>query len=159
MDKLIIRALDPDVDWIHFRDAYNWRTQKRLARMPEGVVSFEDFSNPLPNEAALGMFNGQLEALFLIQDRGMGLFEVHFTNRQGLEKDLLAAGALTVKNRLFEQGAREIYGWLREKHARPNHPIRRFAESIGFFLDKQSTNYVIMHGDRWVWWRRFSAKR
>jgi len=159
VDSYIIRRLDPIKDRECFEEAYSWRTVKRLSRMIEGVIDLEDFLNPNPNEVVLGMFNRKLESVFLIEDHGKGTFQVHFTNRPGLSKDDLAKGALTIKNKLFEYGAREIFGYLRERHSQPNHPVRRFAESIGFFLAQQCSNYVIMRGEQWVWWRKFVARR
>jgi hypothetical protein len=157
--SLSIRALDPIKDQDLFAEAYSWRTVKRLARSQEGVIDFAGFSHPEPNEVAMGLFNGRLQAVFLIQDHGRGSFETHFTCKPGTSRETLSVGALTIKNWLFEKGgAREVYGWLRERHAYPNHPVRKFVESIGMFEDLHCQKCVF-RGTLTLWWRRFVAKR
>ena len=152
-----IRALNPEKDRELFAEAYEWRSHKRLSRDVEGIIDFEDFVNLGPDEVLMGLFNGKLQAVYLIQDRGERRFEVHFTNRPGLARELLAAGALTIKNWLFENGASEIYGWIRERHFNPRHPVRQFAESIGFW--PSGDLHVGGRGGRTFWWRKFSAVR
>lgn len=159
MSQLSIRRLDPDADWELYREAYEWRDQKRAASdLPtEFYIPFDVLTNPQPNEVLMGMFNGKLQAAFLLQDRGRNVVEAHFTTMPGIKQEDLVAGTLTIKNKLFEYGTREIYGWLREKHARLRHPVRRFAETVGFFPTGE--NMVFGEPPHFHWWRKFSSKR
>lgn len=153
----VLRALNPAADLEHFRTAYSWRTARRLERGTP-VISFDEFVAEKPDEVSFGLFNGELLAVFLLQQRAPTIFQVHFAARKQAPRGVVVAGAVAVRNLLFQQGATELYGYLLPEHARPNHPMRRFATDTGFFPCGETIHAGKMHG-REIVMLKYAARR
>lgn len=152
----VLRALDYKLDREHFRTAYSWRTAKRLER--GGVISFDEFASAKPDEISWGLFNEELLAVYLLQQRSATSFQVHFATKKGADKQVLIAGARKLRDVMFQNGALELFGYLLPEHARPNHPLRQFATAVGFSYCGEMAHAGKMH-DREVIMLKFSVRR
>jgi RimJ/RimL family protein N-acetyltransferase len=157
-----LRTLDPARDEKLFKQSYEWLFVKPewfqyvdgVASVVSNTYSFENYlaSAMKATEYNVGLFNGKLQAVYVIQDQGDGSMQVHVNAERGANRDALVAGADCLKRWLFEHGATEIFGWL----ASINRPMRRFAEQAGFRYCGVS---VFKGGlnDRPIRWLRFQA--
>lgn len=133
-----LRTLDPVKDEELFKTMYEWLFQNPewfqyldgVSSVVSGTYSFEDYLKAAmkPTEYNVGLFNGKLQAVYVIQDQGDGSIQVHVNAERGADHDALVAGAVRLKDWLFEHGTREVFGWL----ASVNRPMRKFAEQAGF---------------------------
>lgn len=152
-----LRVLDPVTDLEHFRAAYSWRTARRLERGAR-VIPFEEFARARQGELSWGLFNGELIALYLLQQRSLTSFQVHLATRKRADKQALIAGARKVRDVMFQNGTTELFGYLLPEHARPSHPLREFAEAVGFFPNG-SMVHIGKQGEREVVMLKFAATR
>lgn len=123
---LSLRLLQPEQDVDLFRRAYDWRGQKKHVqpdRMP-----FEVFSAPDPSHIAVGLFNGELLAVYFLHEIEPSKFQAHFTSQRGVSRQVLLNGAQKVIKAFLENGATQIEAWIQER----NRPLRRFVETLGF---------------------------
>lgn len=153
MKNLLLRALDPEKDLDLFREAYDWRTSRRYETEASGTIPFEEFASYKPTEVSMGLFNGELIAVYLIQQRGPHLFQVHFASRRKTARDDALSGALTLRDWLLRDGDAEIFGWILEAWTGANHPIHRFAIACGF----HPTGDIFQDSDTKVTWHRYST--
>jgi hypothetical protein len=89
-------------------------------------MSFADFAKDDPTQIVLGLFNGELQAVYLFRQISPTEFEAHFTsNRRALRSNVLAGAAQMV--RWFSEQGLEIIGHIHMD----NGPLRRFLEEAG----------------------------
>jgi RimJ/RimL family protein N-acetyltransferase len=91
-------------------------------------VSFEGFSKGDPNQIVMGLFNGQLCAVYVIYQVGPGKFDTHYTSRRKTPKEYVLAGAQACLKWLLDNGAVEVAAYVSEH----NKPMAAFVEAIGF---------------------------
>ncbi len=126
MSGYSLSLLDPQTDHDLYVEAYSWRGQKRHAqpdRMPLEVFASDD-----PSHLTIGLFNGELCAVYFLHETEPSIYQAHFTSRRGLSKEILLAGAAEVAKVIFTYGGTEIHGWVTER----NEPLRSFLEDLGF---------------------------
>jgi hypothetical protein len=81
MDGLLeLRLLNPATDLHLYGQAYNWRRPKR--RILPGRMSFAEFTDP--NALAIGLFNGELLAVYFLHEVEPRVFQAHFTSRRNV---------------------------------------------------------------------------
>lgn len=119
-----LQLLDPSTDLALYREAYNWRDGHR--RVLPDRMPFESFTDP--NALAIGLFNGELQAVYFLHEVEPRVFQAHFTSQRGLDWDTLLAGATEVAYQVLANGAEEIHAWIIPR----NKPLRSFLESLGF---------------------------
>lgn len=162
-----IRSLDPVKDEAMFKQAYEWIFAKpHWLQYTDGVMSIAgnvySFDNYLkqakePTEYNVGVFDGSgnLTALFTIQDRKDGSFQVHVNADRGVDRQALIAGATRLRDWLLANGAREIFGLI----ADVNRPLRRFAEEAGFTYCGVRIYKGSLNGRRPIAWLRYATAR
>lgn len=123
---LELRALDPVADAELFKLAWSWRTPKRHVSAPQ--MSYSAFADNDPTQVVLGLFNGELLAIYLIREWEQGKFETHFTSRKSTPRGHVLAGARRILDWLIENGAEEVSALVRPE----NKPLCRFVEEVGF---------------------------
>jgi len=134
-----LRTLDPTKDEAMFQTAYEWiMAQPDWFQYLEGVVatvnncySYTDYliAAKRPKEVNIGLFrNFTLVALFTVQKEDHNSVQVHVGAEKDVDQLALVAGAIRLREWLFANGAREVFGWL----ASVNRPMKRFAEEAGF---------------------------
>lgn len=130
MPSLVLRALNPQTEGDLFRESYNWRNRPRKNRL-----SFEDFAADDPNQIVLGLFDGELQAVYFFHQIGPNQFQSHFTSKRTADKAVVLAGA------------RQLVDWFRENNlemvayiAERNRPLQRFVEAAGLQKRKVSNN-------------------
>lgn len=119
-----IRLLDPSADLDLYHEAYDWRRPKRHVQPDR--MSFADFI--APDGIAIGLFNGELQAVYFLHETEAGCFQCHFTSRRKVPRILLLAAARQVTRDFFSAGARELHAWVIPR----NRALRSFLESLGF---------------------------
>jgi hypothetical protein len=127
-ESLTLRALDPVDDLQHYRDAYEWRGHKKPSRARPDMISFEDFNARDPSQIVMGLFNGQLCAVYLIIEIAPGIFDTHFTSKRGVSRNYVLAGARFLLSWLLENGAIEVLAFVSPY----NKPLCQFVEAIGY---------------------------
>ena len=127
MNDYKLRPLDPEEDIELFRVAYNWRSTPKRHTQPTRMP-FETFSANNPTQLVIGLFNGELQAVYAIVEWEPRRFEVHFTSAKSAPKEPVRLGAQQVLNFMLENGAKEVVAFVVSR----NRPLRRFVESIGF---------------------------
>ena len=88
-------------------------------------MSFDDFSADDPRQIVLGLFNGELQAAYLLREAD-NIWECHFTSRRDAPKDAVLAGARWVIDYFVANGMR-LRAYVRPR----NVPLRAFAEAVG----------------------------
>lgn len=124
MSDYTLRLLDPAVDHEFYRQAYDWRENKRHVQPDR--MSFEFFTSP--DALAIGLFNGELQAVYFLHETEPGNFQAHFTSRRGIAYLPLLEGAQEVARTILQNGGREIHAWITPR----NTALRRFLEALGF---------------------------
>jgi hypothetical protein len=119
---LLMRSLNPQTEQELFRQAYEWRQSPRRHR-----ISFEDFAADSPSQITLGLFNGELQAVYFFHQTGPTEFQAHFTSRRGADRSLVLAGAITLV-KWFQENNLEMVVYIDKR----NKPLCRFAEEAGF---------------------------
>jgi len=125
MEDLQLRLLEPETDLDLFRLAFSWRTPKKHLSGPQ--MSFEAFSETNPTHLTIGLFNGELLAVYFLREYDPARYEAHFTSKKGVPRDVLLQGARAVINLLLDNGAAEICALV----LAANCPLRRFATDLG----------------------------
>lgn len=124
-DSLILRGLDPANDVSLFREAYSWR---KVSRLQHGKLSFEAFCG----STAMGLFNGEFLAVYVIEESPKGVFQMHFTSKPRSPREYLVAGGIKVTSWLVENGALEVSAMITAR----NRALRKFLEDCGYTLDR-----------------------
>lgn len=124
MSELELRLLDSTTDLALYREAYNWRDGHR--RVLPDRMPFESFTDP--DALAVGLFNGELQAVYFLHEVEPCVFQAHFTSRRGMDWDTLLAGAAEVAYQVLANGAEEIHAWVTPR----NKPLRSFLTLLGF---------------------------
>ncbi len=78
-DLLRLQLLDPTTDRHLFETAYGWRKAKKHLSPPR--IDFETFTDTDPTHLTVGLFNGDLLAIYFLQEWQPRHFEAHFTSR------------------------------------------------------------------------------
>ncbi len=130
MPSLILRALNPQTEQELFQQAYNWRNNPRKNRL-----SFEDFAKDDPSQIVLGLFNGELQAVYFFHEIAPNVMQAHFTSRRGADKSLVLAGAATLV-RWFQENGLEMVAYIHKR----NIPLRHFVEEAGLYQKRACQN-------------------
>lgn len=118
--KFLLRALNPQTEIDLYQQAYNWRNSKR------DRMKFEDFAADTPNQIVLGLFNGELQAAYLLHEVEPNVYQCHFTSRRDAPKDAVLSAAKWIVDYFVASGLRLIA--LVEPRC---VPLRHFSEAIG----------------------------
>lgn len=127
MSTLELRLLDPATDASLYREAYIWRPKHKSHVQPDRM-SFEKFASNDPRHLTIGLFNGEMRALYFLREVEPRIFEAHFTSRPQTPREALLIGAAEVAYQILANGAEEIHAWVTPR----NKPLRSFLESLGF---------------------------
>ena len=122
-----LQLLNPLEDADLYREAYSWR-EKPKRRVQPDRMSFEEFSSDSPNHLAIGLFNGDLLAVYFLHETEPGNFQAHFTSRRGVPYLTLLEGARQVAESVLQNGGKEIHAWITPR----NTALRKFLEGLGF---------------------------
>ena len=127
MSDYVLRLLDPTTDSDLYREAYHWRsTPKRHAqpdRMPLKTFTADD-----PRHLTIGLFNGELQAVYFLHETEPGDFQCHFTSQRNVPRGPVLEGARLTAQLLLENGATQLHAWVTER----NRPLRQFLTDLGF---------------------------
>lgn len=126
MDDLQLRLLDPATDLDLFRRAYSWRLTPKRHTQPTRM-SFETFTDTDPTQTVVGLFNGELQAAYLLHEYEPYRFDVHMTSDRCAPRENVLEGARRVLRCLFEGGAKEVSALIVAR----NRPLCQFVEAIG----------------------------
>lgn len=143
--SLEMRGLDPVADRGLYNEAFNWRARNRPGHLP-----FEKWLEVGPEQAMLGLFNGEFIALYMVVQFAPALFDMHFTSKRGVPREYLVAGGIQITNWLIENGALEVSALIRAR----NKPLRRFLEDCGYSLVSRPTFSDTL---RLVQWLKYAA--
>jgi hypothetical protein len=124
-DSLKLLPLNPETDLELFKVAYNWRTKKRRISGPQ--MSFEAFSEINPTHLTVGLFNGELLAVYFLREWEPAKYEAHFTSKRGVSRETLLWGAKTILDLMLVNGAAEVVALIVPQ----NRALRRFVTQIG----------------------------
>jgi hypothetical protein len=91
--------------------------------MPLEVFAADD-----PRHLTVGLFNGELQAVYFLHEVEPSIYQAHFTSRRGLSREALLAGAAEVAHQVLANGGSEIHAWVTER----NGPLRSFLTDLGF---------------------------
>jgi len=126
MDDLRLQPLDPVVDLELYRIAYNWRsTPKRHTSAPQ--LPFEAFTEINPTHLTIGLFNGDLLAIYFLREWEPTKYEAHFTSKRGVPRETLLLGAKAILNLMLDNGATEVAALILPT----NRPLRQFVTELG----------------------------
>ena len=120
-----LRLLEPETDLELFREAYNWRTPKRHLSAPQ--LPFSQFSETNPTHLTIGLFNGELLAVYFLQEWEPTKYEAHFTSRKGVAREDLLQGAQAVLDLVLTHGGTEVSALILPA----NRPLRQFVTDLG----------------------------
>lgn len=134
MSEYSLRLLEPVEDIELFHLAYSWRARPRSHVQPDRMP-FEEFAAVRDDQIAVGLFNGELRAVYFLHETEPGNYQAHFTSERGLSREALLAGATQVASDFFEAGATQIHAWVTER----NGPLRSFLEALGFIATGTQT--------------------
>ena len=124
--KFTLRLLEPSTDLDLYREAYSWRKSKR--RIQPDRLPFEEFAAESDTQLTVGLFNGELQAVYFLHETEVGDFQCHFSTRRGLSRDVALEGARHTARLLLTHGARQLHAWVTQR----NRPLCSFLESLGF---------------------------
>ncbi len=130
----MIRRLNPVDDEALLHTAYLWDQDRPLwFRQMDAVYGPDDFNAYI--EAAkgekridVGVFDGELIAVFVLSERSPDRFEVHVMAKRSLNNRILVEAAYQIRWQLFERGAKSISGWVASR----NRPLLNLASMVGF---------------------------
>ena len=126
-DLLRLQLLDPVSDLELFQQAYSWRVRPKPHVQPDRM-SFADFSAGAPTDIAIGLFNGDFQALYFLHEVQPAIYQAHFTARPKTSRELLLWGAALIIREFFTNGAKEIHAWVTPR----NKPLQTFLTHLGF---------------------------
>ncbi len=127
-DSLILRPIDPVTEQELFKTAYSWRSKTRKRHIQPDRLAFDDFASTDPTQIVMGLFNGELQAVYMFREWSPNYLEGHFTSSRNAPRKNVLVGARHVLEWLLANGAEEVSAFVRPR----NTPIRRFVEEIGF---------------------------
>lgn len=125
VNSYLLRLLDPAVDLDLYSLAYAWRSSPKRHTQPDRM-SFEDFTDP--NALAIGLFNGELQAVYFLHETEPGDFQFHLTSRRGFSRSVLLEAGCLILTQILENGATKIHAWIIPR----NRPLRLLALESGF---------------------------
>lgn len=134
MSGYVLRLLDPLEDADLFRLAYSWRERPKRHIQPDRMP-FEEFAANRDDQIAVGLFNGELRAVYFLHETEPGVYQAHFTSERGLCRKVLLTGAECVIDDFFRAGATQIHAWVTER----NTPLRVFLSQLGFIETSTQT--------------------
>lgn len=135
-NKYLLRALSPQTDIDLFRQAYSWR-RKPKSKVRLGRMTFEDFAADDPRQIVLGLFNGELQAAYLLRETQPAVYECHFTSKRDAPKDAVLAGARWISDYFTDNGLT-----LTAQVLRKNKALCRFSEAIGLVVQSEVNGIV-----------------
>ncbi len=138
LSSCFIRALDPKTELPLFEQSYNWRSKPRKNRL-----SFEDFAKDDPSQITLGLFNGELQAVYFFHQIGPNQFQVHFTSKRTADRKLVLAGAATLV-RWFQENNLEMVAYIHRR----NIPLQVFAQEAGLRLGDTGSSDVVIFSSK-----------
>lgn len=127
MNLYTLRLLDPSRDRNLYEAAYSWRSKPKSHVQPDRMP-FEDFVSNNPRHLTIGLFNGELRAVYFLNEFEPSRYEAHFSSQRDTPRDVLLAAAAQVASDFFTAGATEICAWVTKR----NRPLRSFLEALGF---------------------------
>lgn len=122
-----LRLLDPATDRLLYELAYSWRTRRKSHVQPDRMP-LETFASDDPRHLTIGLFNGELQAVYFLREWEPSKYEAHLTSRRDLPREVLLNGARAVASLLLTNGATEICAWVTKR----NMPLRSFLTQLGF---------------------------
>jgi hypothetical protein len=125
MDDWQLRLLDPVTDIDLYRDAFEWRKPKKHLSPPR--IDWEDFTADSPTNLTIGLFNGQLQSLYFLQEYSPRHFEAHFTSRKQASRETVLAGGKQVLDLILANGGEQVDALV----LTVNKPLRRFVTQLG----------------------------
>lgn len=125
MSNYELRLLDPATEQHLFAESYNWRAPK--SHVQPDRMAFEDFAAINDTQITIGLFNGELQAVYFLQEVEPSVYQAHFTTRRGLSREIALQGARETAKLLLENGASQIDAWVTIRS-----PLRRFLTDLGF---------------------------
>lgn len=127
MNGFSLKLLDPTEDADLFRQAYEWRPKPKAHAQPDRMP-FEEFAAIRDDQITIGLFNGELRAVYFLHETEPGNFQAHFTSQRNVPREVLLNGAAQVARDFFAAGATEIHAWVTER----NTALRQFLTHLGF---------------------------
>ena len=121
-----LRLLNPLEDGDLYREAYSWRERKKHVQPDR--MSLKEFTSDDPRHLTIGLFNGQLLAVYFLHETEPGNFQAHFTSRRDVSYFTLLEGARKVTRAILTNGGSQIHAWITPR----NKPLRRFLEALRF---------------------------
>lgn len=122
-----LRLLNPLEDGDLYRVAYSWREKAKKHVQPDRM-SLEEFSSDNPCHLTIGLFNGELLAVYFLHETEPSIYQAHFTSRRDVPYQTLLEGARKVAEQVLTNGGTEIHAWITPR----NKPLRQFLEALGF---------------------------
>lgn len=89
-------------------------------------MPFEQFASDAPNQIVLGLFNGELQAAYLLHEVEPNIYQCHFTSRRDAPKDAVLSAAKWIVDYFVANGL-GLVAYVRPR----NVPLCRFSEAIG----------------------------
>lgn len=123
----ILRLLDPLTDQPLFAAAYNWRSAPKRHTQPDRLP-FAVFADNNPAHLAIGLFNGELQAVYFMIEVEPSIYEAHFTSQRNVSREVLLEGAQQVADAVLSNGGSEIHAWVTPR----NKPLQSFLGALGF---------------------------
>lgn len=124
---LQLRPLDPTTERELFELAYNWRNRPKRHTQPDRMP-FEMFAADDPKQVVMGLFNGELQAVYVFCEGERGHFDCHFTSSRNAPREWVIAGAQRMVDWFKEHGVIELTAYIVAR----NRPLRAFVELLGF---------------------------
>jgi len=90
-------------------------------------MPFETFTDTDPTHLTIGLFNGELLAVYFLREWEPARYEAHFTSRKGVPRETLLWGARQVMNLVLSNGGAEICALVLAE----NRPLRQFVTELG----------------------------
>ena len=143
---LELRSLDHQTDLDLFRESYSWRPAYRSRLQPDRAP-FETFIADDPKQIVVGLFNGDLQAVYVTYEFEPGKFETHYTSHRKAPRENVLWGAQQILNIMLSNGAEEVLAYVSPQ----NKPLCRFVQDIGF---SDPVEYVDPTGRKFL---RYSA--
>lgn len=132
MSEYSLRLLEPTEDAELFRLAYEWRTRPKSHVQPDRMP-FEEFAAEKDDQIAIGLFNGELRAVYFLHETEPTKYQCHFTSERGTRVPTLVAAARQVAADFFAAGATELHAWVTKR----NTALRSFLSQSGFTYDSE----------------------
>jgi hypothetical protein len=125
MEDLRLQLLQPETDLELFKTSWGWRTPK--GHISAEQMPFETYSATNATHLTVGLFNGELIAVYFFVEWAPLRYEGHFTSKRGVPRETLLVGARAILNGLLSNGALEVSALIRPA----NKPLRQFVTDLG----------------------------